>query len=303
MGPDNSRKNYTKFLLETSAAAWGMDNFHEYQDGSQFTVYKDSVPGTSLGTTQLKMLNRLKTAMSKHNFKIKDKQKSNLPDSLKNGQKEACQTHLSHPEKFNNTVQVDAFSTLTTPEKIIVTIMDDSMAFSVSTITTDNGATSTITTLQNYWFKTYGYPDTISFKQGKVPTNKLEKKINDWAPLEQRVTCKSRNNTFNTEVEQQWEQNQHEIPEEKFVSTVNFFHELQKPEHNLDWDNTNSGDHWITEDYPETDGTSEDRDRFEYDLDDLLHFSNDRTTYQPKRKSISLCRHKLQGRTGCRSRS
>jgi hypothetical protein len=117
------------------------------------------------------------------------------------------------------------------------------------------------------------------------------------------VTCKSRNTTFNTDVKQQWEQNQHEILEEEFVSTVNFFHELQEPEHNQDWDNTNSGYHQIIEDYTEADDTSEDKDGPEYDLDDLLHFSNDRMTYQTKRKSICLCRHKLQGRTECRSRS
>jgi hypothetical protein len=199
---------------------------------------------------------------------------------------------VGNPGRFNKTIHVDAFSTLRTPEKVIITITDDYTAFSVSTITTDNSATSTVTALRDYWFKTYGYPDTISFKQGKVQASKLEK-INDWAPLEQRVTCKSRNNIFNTEVEQQWEQNQHEIPEEEFISTVNFFYELQEPEHNQDWGNTNSGYHQITENYPETDDTSEDENGPGHNLDDLLHFSDDRLTYQSKRKSTSLCRHKL----------
>ncbi len=36
-----NEKNYTKFLLETPAAAWGMDNFNEYLKGSQFTLYRD----------------------------------------------------------------------------------------------------------------------------------------------------------------------------------------------------------------------------------------------------------------------
>jgi hypothetical protein len=34
--PDNSKKtkkNYTSFLLEMAAAAWGMDNFNEYLKG------------------------------------------------------------------------------------------------------------------------------------------------------------------------------------------------------------------------------------------------------------------------------
>ncbi len=113
------------------------------------------------------------------------------------------------------------------------------------------------------------------------------------------MTCKSRNNIFNTEVKQQWKQNQHELLEEEFVDTVNLFYKLQEPEHNQDWGNTNSGYHQITENYPETSSTLEDEDEPEYDLDDLLHFSEDRPTSQPKRKSISLCRHKLQGRIRC----
>jgi len=34
-----NEKNYTRFLLETAAAAWGMDNFNEYLNGSRFTLY------------------------------------------------------------------------------------------------------------------------------------------------------------------------------------------------------------------------------------------------------------------------
>jgi hypothetical protein len=280
-----------------------MDNFHEYLDGFQFTLYKDLVPEPSLGTTQLKRLNRLKTTMGKHNFEIRDKQMSDLPDSLKIGQQKACQLPISNTKKFNETIHVDAFSTLTSQEKIILTITDNLTAFSISTLIPDNSPTATVTALQDYWFKTYGYPDTISFKQGKVPVSKLQKKINEGAPLTQGVTCKSRNMTFNTEIQQQWEQNQHEISEEEYVSTLNFLHELQEPEHDQDWDNLNSGDHWTTEDHLETNDTSEDKDEVEYDLDNFLYFSNDQTTYQPKRKNISLCRHKLQRRLGCKSRN
>ena len=280
-----------------------MDNFHEYLDGSQFTVYKDLVPEPSLGTTQLKMLNRQKTTMGEHNFEIRDKQKSDLPDSLKIGQQKACQLPISNTKKFNETIHVDAFSTLTSQEKIILTITDNLTAFSISTLIPDNSPTATVTALQDYWFKTYGYPDTISFKQGKVPVSKLQKKINKEAPLTQGVTCKRKNMTFNTKIQQQWEQNQHEISEEEFISTLNFLHELQEPEHDQDWDNLNSGDHRTTEDHLETDDTSEDEDEVEYDLDNFLYFSNDQTTYQPKRKNISLCRHKLQRRLGCRSKN
>ena len=54
-----NEKNYTRFLLETAAATWGMDNFNEYLKGSKFTLYKDQTSEATLGTTQLKRLNRL----------------------------------------------------------------------------------------------------------------------------------------------------------------------------------------------------------------------------------------------------
>jgi hypothetical protein len=58
----------------------------------------------------------------------------------------------------------------------------------------------------------------------------------------------------------------------------------------------------ITENYLETDGNLEDKDKPEYDLDDLYHLSDDQPKSQKRRKSISLCGNKLQGRTVCRSR-
>jgi hypothetical protein len=81
-----NEKNYTKFLLETAATTWGMDNFNEYLKGSKFTLYKDLTTETMLGTTQLKTLNRLRTTMIEHDFEIQDRQKSDLPDFLKKRQ-------------------------------------------------------------------------------------------------------------------------------------------------------------------------------------------------------------------------
>ncbi len=49
-------KNYTRFLLETATAAWGMDNFNEYLKGLKFTIYRDLTIETTLGTTQLKYI-------------------------------------------------------------------------------------------------------------------------------------------------------------------------------------------------------------------------------------------------------
>jgi hypothetical protein len=67
-----NEKNYTRFLLETAAAAWGMDNFNEYLKGSTFTLYRDLTTETTLGTTQLKTLNRLRKTMIDHDFKVQD---------------------------------------------------------------------------------------------------------------------------------------------------------------------------------------------------------------------------------------
>jgi hypothetical protein len=86
---------------------------------------------------------------------------------------------VGNPVNFNKVIHVDTLHTTELPEKVIITIMDDSTAFSVSTIIHDNSATSMITALQDQWFRIYSYPETISFKQGKVPVSKLEKKIND----------------------------------------------------------------------------------------------------------------------------
>jgi hypothetical protein len=70
-----NEENYTKFLLETAAAAWGMDNFNEYLKGSKFTLYKDLTTETMLGTTQLKTLNWLRTTMIDHDFEVQDQQR------------------------------------------------------------------------------------------------------------------------------------------------------------------------------------------------------------------------------------
>jgi hypothetical protein len=219
-----NEKNYTKFLLETAAAAWGMDNYNEYLYGSKFVLYKDAITNTGLGTTQVKTLNQLKTTMSKHEFEIRDKQKSDLPDFMKKGQDDTTQVRVGQTVTFNKTVHVNFICTNTKQENTIITITDDSRTFSISAVITDSSTTSTINALGDYWFKPYRYLGTISFKQGKVQTSRLEKMINDLAPLKQRVTCKSRSDTFNTEKEQQWQQNQHKMSEQEFVHTINFLH-------------------------------------------------------------------------------
>jgi hypothetical protein len=291
-----NEKNYTRFLLEIAAAAWGMDNFNEYLNSSKFILYKDALTQPSLGTTQVKTPNRLKTTMSEHEFEIRNKQESNLQDFLKKGQIDTKQVCASQPVAFNKTAHVDTFCTNSKMENAIITITDDSRTFSTSAVITDSSPTSTISALWNYCFKPYGYPETISFKQGKVQTSKLEKMINDLAPLNQKVRCRSRNDTFNTEVEQQWQQNQHEISEEEFVHTINFLCGLQEPKNKEHLSNTTEGVDESYEDLPEADDNSENEDEPGSDFGDLDQIGDAQPTNPMRRKS--LCRHKLQGTTG-----
>ncbi len=57
------------------------------------------------------------------------------------------------------------------------------------------------------------------------------------------------------------------------------------------------------EDLTEVDEDTEDEDEPEIDFGDLEQIGEDQPTSPRKRKSVSLCRHKLQGRTGNQSRS
>jgi hypothetical protein len=147
--------------------------------------------------------------MNDHDFEIKDRQRSDLPDFLRKGHNMGESGHTSPTKTCNKIVHIDTINTHTKPGKTIICIKDDSRTFSTSAVIPDGGPDSMISAICNYWCKPYGWPETISFKQGKVQTSKLEKMINDLAPLEQRVSCRSRTNTFNREIEQQWQQNQH----------------------------------------------------------------------------------------------
>jgi hypothetical protein len=100
-------------------------------------------------------------------------------------------------------------------------------------------------------------------------------------------------------MEQQWQQNHHEILEEEFVHTINFLHGLQEPESKEHLSNTNGGFNEITEDTSETNNNSENEDNTESGFRPLSHLCNERPIQQTRRKSLSLCRHKLQRRVRC----
>jgi len=174
--------------------------------------------------------------------------------------------------------------------------------FSVATIITDSNTALTVTALQEYWFKRYRYPTTIFFKQGKVQTSKLETRINSMAPLEQRVTCRTWNNVLNTEMEQQWRQNKQELSEENFVNTLNFLHELQELETRNQENSPIGNFNKITEINPDISDDSDTEYELENDFRPLCNLDNEQLAHPIRRKKVRLCRHKLQGRTGCRSR-
>jgi hypothetical protein len=280
-----------------------MDNFNEYLKGSKFTLYKDLATETTLGTTQLKTLNRLKNTMIDHDFEIQDRQKADLPDFLKNRQMGKGREDLQQNRAFNKVIHVDLINAGTNSNKIsgetILSITDDTRTFTQVAVMENSVIDSTVSAIWHLWCQPYGHPETIMFNQGKVQTSKLEDRINKQAPLGQKINCRSRKNTFNLEIEQQWQQNQDEISNEEFVHTLNFFSNLQKPAKPSDNDQGHFSSNYKNltdvEDFTESEN--------EYEDEHELIPQTDRQFRQiSKRKQISLCRHKLQNRAHGQSR-
>ncbi len=149
-----------------------MDNFNEYLKGSKFTLYKDLTTEAPLGTIQLKMLNRLRTTMTEHDFEVQDRQKSDLPDFLKKTQTLEEPRCLDQDQAFNKTIHVDLIHTTTNPNEAsgqsILSITDDTNTFTQVAVLADCGIDSTASAIWNYWCQPYGPPETILFNQGKV---------------------------------------------------------------------------------------------------------------------------------------
>ncbi len=109
-------------------------------------------------------------------------------------------------------------------------------------------------------------------------------------PLEQKINCRSRKDTFNQEVQQQWQQNQHDTSAEEFAQNWNFLWTLQGP------DTTRTGypDHGRLTDVHQN--LTDDEDFTEIETDTENEELGKSSLMNHKRKQISLCRHKLQGR-------
>jgi hypothetical protein len=241
-----NEKNYTRFLLETAAAAWGMDNFNEYLKGSRFMLYRDPTTETTLGTTQLKTLNRLRNTMIEHKFEIKDRQRADLPDFLKKRQSEEGREISRQNQAFNKVIHVDLINANLPPEasdQTILSITDDTRTFSQVAVLANDKIDSTAAAIWHHWCQPYGPPETILSNQGKVWTSKLGSQINNFMPLEQKINCRSEKESFNQEVQQQWQQGRHDTSAEEFIQNWNFLCKLQGPaKSNPDHDRLNEAD-------------------------------------------------------------
>jgi len=269
-----------------------MDNFNEYLKGSKFTLYRDSATETTLGTTQLKTLNRLRNTMIEHDFEIQNRQKVDLPDFLKKRQTEEGRGISGPNQAFNKVIHVDLIKidphSTTVPDQAILSITDDTRTFSQVAVLTDDKIDSIAATIWHHWCQYYGNPETILSNQGKVWTSKLESRINSCTPPGSKIRCRSEKKPFNPEVREQWRQSQQDTSAEEFAQHWNFLCNLQGPA---------------------TSTSRPDRlDEVDQNLDDVEDFVEDEPNTRNhrfevlgqekfrQRKRVSLCRHNLQGR-------
>jgi len=84
--------------------------------------------------------------------------------------------------------------------RAILSITDDTRTFTRLAVLADDKIDSTAAAIWHQWCQPYGNPETILSNQGKVWTSKLENRINNFMPLEQKINCRSEKETFNPEV-------------------------------------------------------------------------------------------------------
>jgi hypothetical protein len=115
-------------------------------------------------------------------------------------------------------------------------------------------------------------------------------------PLGQRINCRSSKNIFNQEVQQQWQQNRHDTSAEEFAQSWNFLWTLQGP----DTTRASYPNHGYLTNVHQS--LADEEDSTEVETDDENEEFGKIQLKIPKRKQISLCRHKLQGRAYTRHR-
>jgi hypothetical protein len=159
--------------------------------------------------------------MIDHNFKIRDRQKADLPDFLKKRQTEEGRENPGRDQAFNKVIHVDLIHAnlqrAEASDRTILSITDDTRTFNKVTVLANDKIDSTAEAIWHHWCQPYGPPETILSNQGKVWTSKLESRINNFMPLEQKISCRSGKDTFNQEVQQQWRQSQHDTSAEEFA--------------------------------------------------------------------------------------
>jgi hypothetical protein len=173
-------------------------------------------------------------------------------------------------------------------EQAILSITDDTRTFSQIAVLTDDKIGSLAAAIWHHWCQPYGNPETILSNQGKVWTSKLESRINSFTPPDSKIHCRSEKETFNPEVRQQWQQSQPDTSAEEFAQHWNFLCNLQGPANSKSGlDSLNEVDQNLEDvgDFVEDDPNIEDH-RFEVPGQEIIL----------RRKQVSLCRHKLQGR-------
>jgi hypothetical protein len=142
--------------------------------------------------------------MIEHDFEIRDRQKADLPDLLKKRQIKEGREISGQDQAFNKVIHVDLIKndphSTTVPNQAILSITDDTRIFSQVAVLTDDKIDSIAAAIWQHWCQPYGNPETILSNQGKVWTSKLGSRINQFMPLEQRISCRSEKEIFNPEV-------------------------------------------------------------------------------------------------------
>jgi hypothetical protein len=151
--------------------------------------------------------------MIEHEFEIKDRQKADLPDFLKKRQGEEGREISGRHQAFNKVIHMDLINANLPPEasdQTILRITDDTRTVSQVAVLANDKIDLTAAAIWHHWCQPYGPPETILSNQGKVWTSKLESRINNFMPLEQKINCRSEKDSFNQEVQQQWQQGRHD---------------------------------------------------------------------------------------------
>jgi hypothetical protein len=169
--------------------------------------------------------------MIDHDFKTLDRQKADLPCSLKKRQTGNEPECSRLDQAFNKVIHVDLIDVNhhgpNASARAILSITDDTRTFTRLAVLADDKIDSVATTIWHHWCQPYGNPGMIQSNRGKVWTSKLESRINKLGPLEQKITCRSKKETFNPEIRQQWQQSQLDTSAEEFAQVWNFLCNLQ----------------------------------------------------------------------------